>query len=208
MRVSDDRYTRDRLRFDLALRMIHHEARTCTIRSWTGLTDDRIRKLYRTYLQQQFARAPKRHRGKSPRQIAYFLRTPSLQFEATTLASLFSLLGLLPPGFERSRTLPLMSLESGDLFCVAYESYLSLHTEPRISFEHAGFLLLALRTQDELKLHMCGRCGGLSLVDALAVAGSECTTCERPSVSRRRGVIDASGVPPTHRDWSPGISAG
>ena len=54
MRISDDRYTRDRLRFDLALRMIHHEARTCTIRTWTGLTDDRIRKLYRTYLQQQF----------------------------------------------------------------------------------------------------------------------------------------------------------
>lgn len=205
MRVSDDRYTRDRLRFDLALRMIHHEARTCTIRSWTGLTDDRIRKLYRTYLQ-QLARAPKRHRGKSPRQIAYFLRSPSLQFEATTLASLFSLLGLLPPAFERSRTLPLMSLESGDVFCLAYETYLTLHTDPRISFEHAGFLLLALGTQDELKLHVCGRCGGLSLVDALAVAGSECTTCERPPVTRRRGVIEASGVPPTHRDWSPTVS--
>jgi len=28
MRVSDDRYTRDRQRLDLALRLIHHEART------------------------------------------------------------------------------------------------------------------------------------------------------------------------------------
>ena len=27
MRVSDDRYTRDRERFDLALRLIRHEAR-------------------------------------------------------------------------------------------------------------------------------------------------------------------------------------
>ena len=50
MRISDDRYSRDRLRLDLALRFIHHEARTHTIRAWTGLTDDRIRKLYRTYL--------------------------------------------------------------------------------------------------------------------------------------------------------------
>jgi hypothetical protein len=46
MRISDDRYSRDRQRFDLALRFIQHEARTRTIRIWTGLTDDRIRKLY------------------------------------------------------------------------------------------------------------------------------------------------------------------
>ncbi|HZF27222.1 MAG TPA: hypothetical protein VEZ88_13235 [Steroidobacteraceae bacterium] len=206
MRVSDDRYTRDRLRFDLALRMIHHEARTCTIRSWTGLTDDRIRKLYRTYLQQQFARTPKRHRGKSPRQIAYFLRSPSLQFEATTLASLFALLGLISPALEPHRALPLMNLESGDLFCVAYESYLALHAAPRISFEHAGFLLIALRRQDELKLRVCSRCRGLSLVDVLAVAGPECAACGQPSAARRRAIVDASGLLPTHRDWSPGIS--
>jgi hypothetical protein len=45
MRVSDDRYTRDRQRLDLALRLIRHEARTFTIREWTGLSDDRIRKV-------------------------------------------------------------------------------------------------------------------------------------------------------------------
>ena len=49
MRISDDRYSRDRVRLDLALRFIRHEARTQTIRAWTGLTDDRIRKLYRSY---------------------------------------------------------------------------------------------------------------------------------------------------------------
>ena len=61
MRITDDRYTRDRQRFDLALRMIHHEARTCTIRTWTGLTDDRIRKLYRSYVADH-SPAIKRHR--------------------------------------------------------------------------------------------------------------------------------------------------
>ncbi len=50
MRVSDDRYTRDRQRLDLALRLIRHEARTFTIRQFTGLSDDRIRKLYRSYV--------------------------------------------------------------------------------------------------------------------------------------------------------------
>jgi hypothetical protein len=207
MRVSDDRYTRDRLRFDLALRMIHHEARTCTIRAWTGLTDDRIRKLYRTYLQQQFAHAPKRHRGKSPRQAAYFLRSPAMRFEATTLASVFSLLGLVSPTLEARTALPAMNLESGDLFCLAYESYLSLHTTPRISFEHAGFLLLALRHRDELKLHLCSHCGGMTLVDVLAAGGAECAACERPAAVRRRGTVGASGLPPTHRDWSPNGTA-
>jgi hypothetical protein len=43
MRISDDRYSRERLYLDLALRFLRHEARTQTIRAWTGLTDDRIR---------------------------------------------------------------------------------------------------------------------------------------------------------------------
>jgi hypothetical protein len=67
MRISDDRYTRDRLRLDLALRLIRHEARTYTIRQWTGLSDDRIRKLYRSYVMSHGARGVHRHRGKSPR---------------------------------------------------------------------------------------------------------------------------------------------
>ena len=50
MRVSDDRYNRDRRRFDLAMRMLLREARTSTIHCWTGLSGDRIRKLYNDYL--------------------------------------------------------------------------------------------------------------------------------------------------------------
>jgi len=46
MRISEDRYERDRQRLELALRFLTHEARTQTIRVWTGLSDDRIRKLY------------------------------------------------------------------------------------------------------------------------------------------------------------------
>ena len=45
MRISDDRYSRERARMELALRFLRHEARTQTIRAWTGLSDDRIRKV-------------------------------------------------------------------------------------------------------------------------------------------------------------------
>lgn len=204
MRVSDDRYSRDRMRFDLALRMIRHEARTCTIRTWTGLSDDRIRKLYRTYLQHAPAVPVRRHRGKSPRQIAFFLRSPAMQFEATTLASLFCMLGLLPPPGERvRRAAPPLTLEWGEFFCQAYESYLALHVMPRVSFEHAWFLLLALFSEEELRLLACRQCGGLCLVEGFAAPAMLCGHCARHVQSERAArTAEASGLMPVHRDWS------
>ncbi len=121
MRISDDRYTRDRQRLDLALRLIRHEARTFTIRQWTGLSDDRIRKLYRSYVMNQDARRVQRHRGKSPRQAGYFFRNPELNFQSAQLASLYVMYGLLiaaDAGLQpQYRT---GSLESGTLLCRAY----------------------------------------------------------------------------------------
>ena len=71
MHISNDLYFRDRQRHDLALRMIRHEARTCTIRSCTGLTDDRIRRLYKTFTRNHSHIDVRRRRGKSPRQVLY-----------------------------------------------------------------------------------------------------------------------------------------
>src|SRR6185437_4080397 len=95
MRISEDRYDRDRQRLELALRFLTHEARTQTIRAWTGLSDDRIRKLYRSYLGRAACYVP-RHRGKSPHQSAYFTRSLRIQQETAVLASFFSLAGLVP----------------------------------------------------------------------------------------------------------------
>src|SRR3984957_4042528 len=95
MRVSDDRYTRDRQKFDLVLRLIRHEARTFTLRQWTGFSDDRIRKLYRSYVMDRDAQRVLRHRGKSPRQAAFFFRNSELNFQSAQLASLYVMYGLL-----------------------------------------------------------------------------------------------------------------
>jgi hypothetical protein len=178
MRVSDDRYTRDRERLDLALRLIRHEARTFTIRQWTGLSDDRIRKLYRSYVSSENAETVHRHRGKSPRQPAFFFRNAEVVFQAAQLASVFVVYGLL-----RGSTLGLESryrlgsLDSGVLLCQAYEAYVELHSPAVISFEHAWFLLLALGRRDEIALRRCAECGGVRLHDLLAKRGSGCLTC-------------------------------
>jgi hypothetical protein len=179
MRVSDDRYTRDRERLDLALRLIRHEARTFTIRQWTGLSDDRIRKLYRSYVMNGPQTTVLRHRGKSPRLAAFFFRKPETGFQAAQLASLFVLYGLLrmsSQGVEsRCRV---GSLESGALFCRAYEAYLELHEPAAISFEHAWFLLLALARRDEIGMTPCPACHGMQLRDLLARRRSSCASCE------------------------------
>lgn len=183
MRVSDDRYDRDRLRLDLAVRMIRHEARTCTIRAWTGLSDDRIRKLYRAYLLGQHVDPVRRHRGKSPQQIEYFLRSPALLFEATTLASLYCMLGLLSVTGQGAH---LPGIERGEQFCEAYETYLALHRPARVSFEHACFLLLALMRREELELSRCDPCGRLFLRDVLGGERSRCNLCRGSQALRRR----------------------
>jgi hypothetical protein len=178
MRVSDDRYTRDRQRLDLALRLIRHEARTFTIRQWTGLSDDRVRKLYRSYCAEGRHERVARHRGKSPRQAAFFFRSPELRFHAANLASLFLLHGLLratSKGVESSFSVG--SLESCVLICRGYEDYRQLHSPAFISFEHAWFLLLALGRHDEIALRRCAQCGGVRVHDMLAKRGSACVTC-------------------------------
>ena len=178
MRVSDDRYTRDRLRLDLAWRLIRLEARTFTIRQWTGLSDDRIRKLYRSYVLDNGEESVLRHRGKSPRRAAFFFRNPDLQFQSAQLASLFMVYGLLCGtmlGLESRYRLG--SLESGALLCAAYEAYVDLHCPARISFEHAWFLLLALGRRDELSVVRCESCGGVKLADRLARRATPCPNC-------------------------------
>jgi hypothetical protein len=195
MRVSDDRYSRDRHRMDLALRLVCHEARTFTIREWTGLSDDRIRKLYRRYLMNQDARLnpdarrPLRHRGKSPRQVAFFFRNAELNFQAAQLASLFVVFGLLRGsdlGVEARFSVG--SLDAGTLLCQAYESYLEFHVPASISFEHAWFLLLALARREEIAVAQCDACGGVRLRDLLSKRRLTCGNCEHPSFTAAAGL--------------------
>lgn len=199
MRISDDRYSRDRLRLDLALRFIHHEARTHTIRAWTGLTDDRIRKLYRTYLHEAGGAKVARHRGKSPRQAAFFTRSQRMRREAAVFASVSSLFGLITPqtitishvavshgaashaGGSSSATsrenAAMPTVARGALLCEAFEAYTALMGESQISFEHAVFLLSALLAGDELRMAHCRDCTGVLVTDRLALRAPVCNEC-------------------------------
>lgn len=181
MQISNDLYFRDRQRHDLALRMIRHEARTRTIRSCTGLTDDRIRRLYKTYQQHQINTEVRRRRGKSPRQPAYFTRSSELQFEASCLGSIFAAFGLLRS--ERRMAGEDFWIDHGQRFCDAYETHRQLIQVPRISFEHAWFLLKLLSSGTTLQSAFCRHCGSRYLRDRMNVARRRCPFCERKAAA-------------------------
>lgn len=179
MHISNDLYFRDRQRHDLALRMIRHEARTCTIRSCTGLTDDRIRRLYKTYTRHHSGSTVRRRRGKSPRQVAFFTRNINMQFEASFLNSVFAAFGLLQAaGTAVSGD---ASIEQGELFCDAYETHRQLLHTTRITFEHAWFLLQLLSRGGALKNARCRHCSSRYLRDGMNAARISCPFCELKS---------------------------
>jgi hypothetical protein len=179
MRITEDRYSRDRQRFDLALRFIRNEARTSTTRVWTGLSDDRIRKLHRTYAVQGVRDPVPRHRGKPPQQISFFLRTAHMRQEATILASVCQLFGVLPSTRMADAVRMLPSIARGEALCEAYETYRRLVPESRISFEHAVFLIVSLASGEELQAGQCVECTGLTVVDRWAPGRRRCLVCER-----------------------------
>jgi hypothetical protein len=173
MHISNDSYFDDRLRHDLALRMIRHEARTCTIRACTGLSDDRIRRLYQAYATHMPAIPMRRHRGKSPRQTSYFTRSAQAQFETSLLASMFVTFGLLDP--TRPQSTP--SLAYSSLFCDVYETHLQLLRSSTISFEHAWFLLQSLLRNTGFRVQRCRQCDGQFLHDLTNVFRRACPAC-------------------------------
>jgi hypothetical protein len=177
MRISDDRYSRDRLRLDLAMRFLHHGARTHTIRAWTMLSDDRIRKLYRSYVHVEDG--PPRHRGKSPQQVGFFMRGPRAQHETGILASFFSLLGVVPTAKPNDAAPPLTSLARGERICQAFELFTAIFPTARISFEHAIFLVTALAHGNEIHYGRCAECTALVVVDRVMLREIRCLLCAR-----------------------------
>jgi len=186
MKLTDDRYAAERSQFELALRMIRHEARTRTIRECTGLSDDRIRKLYGTYF--RHASGIRRHRGKSPRQVARFVRNAHSQLESTTLVALFcsGLLLRLDADGQVHACWPRPNVEYGHRVCRAYETYRLLHPDARLSFEWAWNLLHTISCNDELYLASCRTCESSYVQDAYAIDHGICPGCEIEHRRKRR----------------------
>jgi len=180
MRLTDNRYAAERQQFELAIRMIGHEARTRTIRECTGLSDDRIRKVYATYFKETGCHRVKRRRGKSPQQVSLFVKSPQNQLESTTLVALYcaSLLLRVDSAGRVHACWPRPDVEYGHRVCRAFESYVLLHPDAVLSFEWAWNLLCNIGVNDELYLASCRHCRSRYVQDAYALDKRVCPSCE------------------------------
>ena len=194
MRLTDDRYAGERRQFELALRMIGHEARTRTIRECTGLSDDRIRKLYSTYFRNAGRDGIKRRRGKSPRQVQHYVKTPANQLQATTLVALYcaSLLLRVDEDDAVHCCWPRPDVDFGHRLCRAYETYLVLHEDAQLSFEWAWNLLHCIAWNDELYLAVCDQCHARYVQDAYALDNRTCPACD---IGGSSGTLAGHSVP-------------
>jgi Flagellar transcriptional activator (FlhC) len=176
MHIDDNRYQRDRLRYDLALRLMQHEARTQTIRHWTGLNDNRIRHLYHSYLREKGGKHVVRHRGRTPHQPALFVKSIRSRREASLLASFCQLAGLLTrpePGRAREPA----RLQRGQMLCDVYEWYRTFVPDPLLSVDHTVLLVRALTRADEIQLTHCPGCSAAIVADRFACRPTRCFAC-------------------------------
>jgi hypothetical protein len=185
MRATDDRYRAEQAKFDLAMRMIRHEARTGTIRYFTGLNDDRIRKLYTSYF--KFAEAPvRRQRGRSQTRIGPLVRTPQRALESGVFANLLLANGLIcleqPPGPSLKHNVDL-----GHRFCECFETFDVLVPRSSLSFEWCWNLLVSMRRGDELGIAVCDACSICYVFDILSLPRSACPAC---LLFEERGAIE------------------
>jgi len=180
VRITDNRYAAEMAKFNLAVRMIGHEARTGTIRNCTGFSEDRIRKIYGTYFKNEQGNTVKRRRGKTPRQITCFVSSSQQQSEATLLGCFLVRSGVIAAGLDTGHAISnrMDNLQLGERFCDAFEIYLRLHPDPHLSFEKAWSLYQALAVEQELYFASCADCHGIYVQDRYALDYRHCPFCD------------------------------
>ena len=150
-RDADDSVTRELRRFELARRLIFHQARTQTISAFTGLSRDRLATLRRRLMVPE----NERRRGPAPTSLDALLRTSRGRTEGAALVALFSLFNN-PPGRKRPT-----ALDTGEHLCEIFDAYLAYCPHSQVQFEELALLKKSLAKRDLIEVGLCRRCNGL-----------------------------------------------
>ena len=184
MRISEERYTRDRRALDVALRLIDFEARTGTIRTLTGLADGQIRSLTRDSTRDGANGNCRRHRGKAPTHAKHILGKARSRNEAATLLGLCQLMGVTPedarvpqPGTNR--------VLRAEWLCDVYWTFSTLLPTATLSFEHFLLLLTEVEKSVEMTSTHCRSCNAVQIVDLLSLRATRCPHCAEHAPYRR-----------------------
>ncbi len=177
MRISDARYHRDLRRYQLAWRLIRHEARTRTVERWSGLSMYCIRTLYKAYASDVSGKAPSPPRGVAPFRINYFWRSARLRCESAVMAGFLEVFDVFPSQVDENAPAHLAGIARGERLCRAYEEFQAYLPTTQITLEHAILLLTELSRGVEIGVGRCTRCDILILLDHLAIGPRRCAYC-------------------------------
>jgi hypothetical protein len=189
MRVSDAGYSRDLRSFNLAMRMLSHEARTRTISAWTGLSADRVRKLSKLQRRERPQKVLRRPPGPTPRQLAALLTSPGLRTEADTIAGVCQMLKVLPSEPVANAKASLPNLARGERLCAALELFQDFVPHARLTFDQLVMLLNNLAEGEQWAIARCGSCPAMVVADRLTLDRPLCEDCQHRTRAAKKAAV-------------------
>ena len=189
MRVSDAGYASDLRSFNLAMRMLSHEARTRTVSAWTGLSADRVRKLSKLQRRERPQKVPRRPSGPSPRQLAALLSSPGLRTEADTIAAVCQMLKVLPTEPMANPKASLPNVARGERVCAALELFQDFVPHARLTFDQLVMLLNHLAKGEQWAIARCTGCPAIVVADRLSLDRPLCEDCQHKSRAAKKAAV-------------------
>lgn len=174
--LASDGARRDSRRYQLALRLIAHRARTRTISAMTSLS----RHQQAALRQRWGVTEDTRHRGPSPSSLSRFTHSPRARSEGAVLAVFCGIFGLLPigkPTIQPRRKL--LTLEFGERLCDTYESYRACFPWVKLEIEELLSFAIGIAANEVIGVGRCDSCRGTVIIDRLAPQRPSCGHCRR-----------------------------
>lgn len=172
---ASDGARRDSRRYQVALRLMAHQARTGTISAITSLS----RHQQEALRQRWGITEDTRRRGPSPTSLSRFTHSPRARSEGAVLAVFCRIYGLLPAGsltgLSRRK---LLTLEFGERLCDAYESYRACFPWVKLEIEELLSFALGIAANEVIGLGRCESCSGTVIIDRLAAHRPSCAQCQ------------------------------
>jgi hypothetical protein len=187
--VTDDRLGGYFRRYQLALRMMAHGARSQTVCAWSGLTRDQLV----TQRQRWGFDRDERCRGPAPTALRVFFKSKRHRSDAALFASMCRIVGAIPVRLGHTAAECLPNLEHGELLCEALEAFREWRPEAELKFEHAVLLAVGIVEATAVALAQCSECTAAMLVDR---QGGNQITCEH--CIRRHGSTLTASVTSRH----------
>ena len=195
-RTAEDRYSRDLRRHELAVRFIHHGARTGTVRCWTGLSDSSVLRIRHACGESIRERTVTGRRGPAPRRVTRYLLSRRNRIDSAAFIGLCHLMGLIParPMAKAMRTYP--SIARGEQVCTAFERFRTVVPDGEVTLDQLARLLLSVVEGGAVTLTRCAGCGTIWLLDLTGETSRRCVLCEELGKLARLS-------PPTSTNGSP-----